>query len=525
MSEMPTQVRGLLEGAVGEGAHGSPLYLDPTSSDEREAIEYFLDRSDKGPGRYPALHQALAGGETAAPEAPLDRCMLVDAGATDEGTATAQTWLGSDGGAFLSGVHTLLVDRDGGGVLASGSRTQVGGGLVRNPTGPEALAATPRMTAVSFFHAQRSPDEPVRFGLSAAAVDIAAAAKKVTVEEPVSTRHKRPGRVVIGMARQEGWTNSDCDYIYPSAANVEPDRLVVPCSGTAEFEEPVSLPVQNAYAGLWCDHRPLNLLRGFVLEPGFKQIAANVIAWSFPFDNQPINLTESLQFEPLPSADENLSAFFFEFQVPGKSGRPQKASVCSTSWPDKPSSGCAPVEDLEYWWHCIDAQAEVTLADNSRKKLIEIDSQVELRLLDGSNAMVEATLFDIHDSDSEDFVMKLETAGGRSLILSAEHPLMASGAPVKAVDLQPGQEIAVEGGVDQVAGCVPFPSFTGMLGNLQMAGTGTHAYFANGIAVGDFGTLAAHREKLRHDPEYMLARLPESHHQDFLSALADATAR
>jgi len=31
-------------------------YLDPKNADEREAIEYFLDRSDKNPDRYPALH-------------------------------------------------------------------------------------------------------------------------------------------------------------------------------------------------------------------------------------------------------------------------------------------------------------------------------------------------------------------------------------------------------------------------------------------------------------------------------------
>jgi hypothetical protein len=319
--------------------------------------------------------------------------------------------------------------------------------------------------------------------------------------------------------------NTDCDYIYPEVANVEPDRLVVPFEGTVEFSEPITLPPANIHTSLWCDHLPLsNWETAAELAAGFKQVSANKISWSFPFDNQPITKTKSLKYEPLPEADDNITNFIFRFQV--KVGNAlQTLSIFSTGWPDKPTGNYTKeIDNLEYWWHCVDAEAEVRLADGSTRKLIEIDNRTEVRLLSGGQSLVEATTLDAHDIDSEDVVMKLTTTAGRSLILTAFHPLMSWGAPVMARDLVSGQTIAVEGGTDQVAACVPEPEFSGLLGNLSLAATGVQAFFANGIAIGDFGTLAEYREQVRHDPDYMLPRLPESHHQDYLSGLADATA-
>lgn len=525
MVEMPTKVMALVE-RVAERGLDSLAYLDPEKEDEREAIEYFLDRAGKGADRYPALHTAKAGGGTATPATPLDHCTLVDMGKAADGTALAQAWLGSVGGSFLSGVHTMLLDVGSGEVLAFGSTTQVGGGLVRGRTGDGALAATPKMTGVSFFHAQRSPQEPLRFGLTAAPVVLPESEPTIAIGAPIEVRGKRPGRVVIGMARQEGWSNTDCDYIYPEAGSVEPDRLVVPFEGTVEFAESVMMPAVNIRTALWCDHFPLKVWEtAEQLEQGFKQESPTKISWSFPYDDLSISATKSLKYDPLPEADDNVSAFFFRFQLKSGQGELLTVSIFSTSWLDKPTSGYKKeIDDLEYWWHCVDAEAEVTLGDGSSKKLIEIDNQTEVRLLGGGNSLVEATTLDVHDIDSEDVVMKLTTSGGRSLIVSALHPAMSGGQPVMARDLQPGQEIAVEGGTDQVASCLPEAGFQGKLGNLSLAATGTQAFYANGIAVGDFGTLTAYREQVRHDPEYMLARLPESHHQDYLSGLADATA-
>lgn len=526
MTEMPTKIQALVERAAAKG-EDALTYLDPRQLDERKAIEYFLDRSGKSADRYPALHLALAHGEWSVPKAPLDQCTLVDAGRAEDGTATASTWVGSAGRPFLSGAHTMLVDRDGGGVLASGSSTQVGGGLMRNATDADAAAATPRMTGISFFHAQRSPEEPVRFGLSAAPVTPMDGELKFTIEAPIEITHTPThpvNRVVIGMARQQGWVNTDCDYVYPEAANIEPDRLVVPFVGNVEFPMNVTLPALKIRTWLWCGYTPLATLQTeSELAAGFTAPAANRIAWKFPFDDKSIRETASLRYEPFPEADDNLSAFLFKFQVMG-GGVPQPVTICSLSWPHRPSSGCGSVLDLQFWWHCVEAGAQVTLGDGSKMPLKEIDNRTEVQTVTGGKALVEATTLDIHDTDSEDIVMKLETKGGRSLVLSALHPLFVGGAPVMARDLKQGDEIAVEGGgTDHVSSCEAFPSYAGQLGNLKLAGSGTQGFYANGIAVGDFSTMSDHREETRHDPDYMLSCLPKSHHQDYLSALADAT--
>ncbi len=527
MAEIPADAMSVIERAAGNG-RDSLTYLDPGRPEERVTIEHFLDRSGKGAGRYPALHEAIGTGGVAAPDSALDSCTLLDAGRAADGTATARTWVGSDGGAFISGAHTMLLDAEGGAVLASGSQTQVGGGLVQGGTDPASSSpATPRMTAISFFHAQRSPAEPARFGLSAAPVaGRAGAVNKFNLEAPIGK--KKPGFIVIAISRTAPGHDHDCDYRYPSAADVEPDRLVVPCVGSIEFSEAVQAKPTLASTALWsvAAGTKSELLDPSKLLAGFSAPEGNVLKWSFPFDGKPMNETASLQFHPLDKVDDNVTAFFFQFQVLlGDAGNPETVTICSESWPPPYTEHCRKIESIEYWWHCADGNASVTMADRSRKPLLEVTDEDELLLPDGSTAQVQATTLDYHDELSDDPTLHLETDGGLSLVLSALHPVFVSGSPVKAEDLKLGDAIEVEGGTHHVIKCEPI-TFNGPLCNLLLAGTpAVHGFFANGIAVGDYDALATHAEETRHDLDYMLERLPESHHTDFRSALADATSR
>lgn len=528
MAEIPADAISVIERAA-ENGRDSLTYLDPGRPEERATIEHFLDRSGKGADRYPALHEAIGGGDVAVPDSAVDLCTLLDAGRALDGTATARAWVSSKGGAFISGVHTLLLDSEGGAVLASGSRTQVGGGLVQGGTDPaESAAAAPKMTAVSLFHAQRSPQDPVRFGLSATPVTgLEGAVNQFTLEAPREVKGKQPGFVVIAIARDPDHPNEDSDYRYPSAVNVEPDRLVVPCVGSVEFSEAVKAKPTAAATRLYSVaatefselREPATLLAGFSAPEG------NVLSWSFPFDDKPMNETASLQFNPLDDVDDNVTAFFFQFQVLlGEAENPETVTICSKSWPPPHTNNCIQIDSIKYWWHCIDGGAQVTLADGSKKSLIEVTDEDELRLPDGTSAAVEATTLDKRDELSDDPTYLLETAGGLSLVLSALHPVFISEGPVKVEDLTGGEPIEVEGGVDTVTKCER-TSYSGQLCNLLLAGTpAVRGFYANGIAVGDYDALTANAEATRHDLDYMLERLPESQHTDFRSALADATS-
>jgi hypothetical protein len=528
MAKIPADAMSVIERAA-ENGRDSLTYLDPGRPENRATIEHFLDRSGKGAGRYPALHEAIGAGGVATPNSAVDSCALLDAGRAPDGTATARAWVSSDGGAFISGAHTALLDSESGTVLASGSRTQVGGGLVQGGTDPaESVAATPGMTAVTFFHAQRSPGEPARFGLSVAPVaGREGAVNKHSLEAPIEVKGKQPGYVVIAIARDADHPNNDSDYRYPSAVNVEPDRLVVPCVGNVEFSESVkakptaaSTRLYSVAAGTTSELRePATLLAGFSAPEG------NSLKWSFPFDNKPIKETASLQFKPLDKVDDNVTAFFFQFQVLlGDAENPETVTICSRSWPPPHTANCIQIDSIKYWWHCADGSASVTLADRSKKPLIEVTDRDELLLPDGSTAEVEATTLDEHDELSDDPTYKLETDGGLSLVLSALHPVFVSGAPVKAEDLRVGATIEVEGGTHSVTKCEPTP-YSGALCNLLLAGApAVRGFYANGIAIGDYDALTANAEATRHDLDYMLERLPESQHTDFRSALADATS-
>lgn len=527
MSEFPAGVNEVVDRALSsEGDRHSFTYIDLGRPEGEAAIKHFLERCGKGADRYPALHEAVAKAEDGASSPAGDHCTLVDAGATEKGRATARSWVSSRERSLIAGVHTMLLDSGSGEVLASGSHTDVSTGLLRNATLADAAEATSEMTAVTFFHLQRSPEEAPRFGLAAAPIALPEVTPTINLTAPVGA--KKPNYIVIGLARQvTKKENEDCDYVYPDTVGVEPDRLVVPMVGTAEYPYPVTATT-SVYTALWCEGVPLaSRLSAQELKAGVTVSSTNnkQLTWSFPFDGKSIRETASLSYEPLVAADENTTAFMFMVQAEvGTTGRIETFAICSEMWPEEPTPACTQIKNIEYWWHCLEADAQVTLADGTKVALETITNQQEVKLLDGSAGKVEATTRDRHDTDPDDPVMRLETQAGRTLLLSSWHPVFVGGSPKEAVKLSVNDHIDVEGGTDVVTKIEEVTSHDQFC-NLKIAGQGPFGFYANGIAVGDFSTLIDHHHQTTHDPDHMLGQLPESHHQDFLSALADSTAR
>jgi hypothetical protein len=526
LAELPADVKSLIQNLSARNESGVH-YLDPQRPEEKEAIEHLLDRSEKEANDYPALYGSIGSGEANSSPRVADRCRVIDSGRTEDGRATARTWVQSPGGAFISGVHTLMLDAETGETLASGSHTQVGGGLVRNATaGDDAKEARERMTAVSFFHAQRSPEDPVRFGLAATPVAAPNTAPvQTTVVDPYERKQRGRGYVTIGLSRQGD--GGDCDYFYPEAQNVEPDRLVCPLTATAKFLEPISrLPTAaNIRAGLWSQGQTVELLPGFPVQNGISISSEDntLLEIHFRFDGKSIAQTESLQFQPLAVADDNSAYLFFECQVPLQNG-PMTITICSKDWPEDPHSDtCTEIEDLKYWWHCIQADAQVRCANGDLMPIESVDNGTEVLLEGGGTATVQATTLDRHDDEGDDPLFKLETASGRQLILSRRHPVITPQGPMATGEVQPGVLVVVEGGgTDEVVSCTQ-TQYSGSLCNLKFPTS--QAFYANGIAVGDFGAVEGLYEANRHDPDRVLPQLPESHHKDFLSALGHATSR
>ncbi len=533
MFDLHTDHRSTLLRLAAQAPTDGALALDPTDPEQHALIAQVLEASNKGPERYPELHRALDDARRGVPGTAssnqLDDCTVVDLGKDAAGRATARGWLASRGGAYISGVTTLVHGAASNELLAEGTATQVGGSLAQSATvSKEAKPATSELRAVSIFHVQQSPDTPPRFGMVARS---AAEEEEFPIVVTAPVPRTGPKAVRIGLCRMPGF-EADVDYAYPSSQNVEPDRLVCPLVASAalpykiDTSKPLLLQtkVYVKTAAAWLLLRP-----GFNPQAGAKVLGEYEVKLEYPFDKKPIFETQSLQYGVLAQANDKLSAFYYQCTVP-LIGLPKTVTftICSRDTPEEPSLNCKQIENLEYVWHCLGADTLVTLADGSQRPIAELDNSVSVRTGDGDAiAAVQATYRAFHsDNEGREPALRLVTEGGRSLLLSSWHPVITPAGPVAARDLNAGDVVLSATGEDRVRTCTT-ESYEGLVCNLHVVeGVGGYGSFlANDILVGDQLALAAHAQALRHDADYMLARLPESHHQDFLSALADATAR
>lgn len=505
------------------------LALDPSNAEHRTLIVDVLQASGKDPDRYPALHAAIESGvATAAGDA--DDGTIIDLGRDSQGRATARGWVASRGKAFISGATTIVQDGESGEILASGAATQVGGTLAQAATVSEqARGAADRMIATTIFHAQQTPDSPPRFGLVAATADTEDQPIPITVNDPQPIKQHQ-ANTLIGLCRDNAHMG-DVDYAYiePPGSNPDPDRLVVPFTGSADLSSQVDLtrPIQVATklyvaaAKAW-----LQPLSSFPLTG--QAANGNTVKWSYPFDGQVITQTASIQYEATAQANNNNpSAFFFQFTVPiqGLGSQTVTFTVCSVDTPDEPSINCQQIPDLQFWWHCVGADTKILLADGaSEAPIAEVDMSMSVRAgLGEATPAVAATTRAFHDDNGGlERCRRLVTEGGASLLLSGRHPVITPNGPVAAEDLGSGDRVLTANGSEAVASCAP-EEYDGIVYDLAVprddGEIGT--FVANGIVVGDHYSLDAYDRKTRHDPEYMLPRLPESQHQDFLSAVAD----
>ena len=157
-----------------------------------------------------------------------------------------------------------------------------------------------------------------------------------------------------------------------------------------------------------------------------------------------------------------------------------------------------------FWWHCVAAGTQVTLADGSTVPIERVDNCMRVRTGHREGTLgVEATSLGYHDDDGGVLsgVFELVTARGKTLTLTAFHPVATPLGPVAAKDLSRGAEVLAEDGVDAVSSCERI-SHEGLFFNLKLvnardralgAGLLYSTYVANGIIVGDHLAMEAHR--------------------------------
>jgi hypothetical protein len=389
-----------------------------------------------------------------------------------------------------------------------------------------------------------------------AVADALAIAVTDPIGEPEGKRDPSKDPFVIAVGRVASNTEhcKGTDYCYYTPQEVSPVLLLLPFTGEAtNIPSPITGVQPNGEikglrveAALYADNQgsldpvltpaePIPLV-----PPKVSALPGGTgLKWKFPYDKEPTHrepaLTESLKFGPTGDYNDAELWFNFNFVVPVEAPdlNPYEFGVCSGGL-STPSEKCKTISRLKFSWHCLGAGTQVTLADGSTKRIEEIENLYRVQTGMGGTLGVEATTRGLHrDGERPNSkVFRLETEQGRELTLSAVHPVITPEGPLAAMDLRPGDEVLTAAGRDAVKACKPVP-YEGLVFNLMLVDEDDRArgvsapfasFLANGIVVGDFESQAAHSKALRHDPDYMKARLPRENHTDLESALADIAA-
>ena len=519
--------------------------LDPSNPQELGAIQSCLELTGKTPQTHPGLYQDLAeaarhGGGASSDGHRLD---IIDSGVDNQGRATARVWHSCDNADYLSGSLAMAVDAGNHNLLALGSADKVGGGLAPSATrSANAVQAPEKITTVGFYHAQAKAGAVPQFGMTTKTQAVQADATGVpNITAPVISVS---GHTVIKIGLGRLTSGVDLDYFYSQDTNNNPD-MMVPFTGNIVVPFPLNYVGGDGHftSGLGLTTRLYSVsgnhfsdfIGGNPLASGVTgNTANNMVTWTFPFDNTNPTTSRSLVYQPLATANDSTSAFYFSFAIPVDNiANPIFTfNVCSYDWPDQPSVYCTQIPNLQYWWHCLAEGTLVTRADGSKVKIEDVtnEDRVNTGLNDG-NLGVEATTRGMHRTQDHEShvhgIFKLTTKQGRELIATAKHPISTPSGLVVMSALNPGDDVNCDDGLDQVYQCEPI-KFEGMFANLKLVNGEDKAnglsetvgtFIANGIVVGDHISLMQVSHANIHSLEYIKPRIPAKYHQDYESSL------
>lgn len=552
MSNVSAESLSAVSALIDQLPNGEAVALDSANAGHRAVIEAALEAAGRTAERYPALHGTLDGGGSGG-----DHLILVDHGRDSAGRATATAWHASGRDHLYSGGTLFALDGDSGALLALGHNANVGDGFVAVGTDTaEAQPAGASLKVLAVHHSVSQGGE-ARFTALAASSTLRNATlsasmsgdANITVTQPTQTPVVPPN-VRIAVARTGNPT--DVDYHYNESQNVAGDPyLIVPFLGQAtlsyEIEGTAGQPISGAqlqtqlyFVGGGVTYiMPMNptYTPNFASRVTMDQNDPYTLHWSYPYDaGASYTSTTSIVYAPQSLANEQISYFFYSFQIPVLNGpTPTVAfNVCSTNTPTEPSSQCFNVPNLWFWWHCLAAGTKIALADGNGAAIEEIDTSYRVATGDGGDLAVEATSAGSHKAASDESphlaVYRLVTDAGHELIGTGPHVVQTPRGLIPLSALCAGDEVATDGGTVQVESCEAI-DHDGMFHNLKLGDRGDRdggldddaacTYIANGIVVGDHLAQQKQHRRLTRDIEHMRPLLPDGLEADYESAIAD----
>ena len=342
----------------------------------------------------------------------------------------------------------------------------------------------------------------------------------ITNTAPVDT--KNVGYIKVCLVRSD----SDCSYTFPQ---VNGKWIVeMPLSGSATFSEAIKTdstgaPVSPAYSvaiyypdvGGGCTMPNTAFASQVTINGATATWNANPGVFGPVCSDIPGGVTVDVVYQ-----------LVMGFQ--GVTGSPLLASV--TSEQGSTVANVYRTEPMEFVYGCLAPGTLITLADGTSRAIEKIAVGDRLRGLDGRG--LEVTSYTKGPETKRLFT--IITADGKSVRMTEAHPVpLADGTVKQAHKLLVGDRMSTAAGPVAITKLTE-AAYSGDVWNLAVGGpqqskatldTASHAFFANGLLVGDARAQAHYSRRQRNDPQEILAHLPARWHRDFDSAQKRNSAR
>ena len=528
---------------------GETTPLSPADKSQNDFIRLALQIGGFTADKYPALYKTLDAG-VAAKAGPADRLMLVDAGKTDEGKATATVWVSVDGATLINGGVLFAFDAETGALVACGENTALNQGFLTCPTRAAQARAAPKSLSLLHLSHVTDPAGQARFFAMAAQAE-AGDGIQAQVTQPVILNQGHT-QVEISVGRTSSHQNNDCDYIYYwTGSNDNNPYLICPFVGSVYLSgspDLSQLTEQNLITNIVTDDgsggsRTIDLNPQYTTSQRLIDAltigdAPNKLEWSYAYDGPNKNYTDtsSIVYNRSNLQSEIQSYFYYMFNIPMQDGQPNQVFyVCSKDSPERKSVNCTEIDNLLFWWHCAVAGTPVTLESGETLAIEEIDNGHRVRSADGRTWAVRATRYGTHRSGADAAglaaLYRIETADGHRLSASGAHAIaLAAGGFRQICDIAVGDEVATLDGTAAIT-VHEVIAYDGMCYSLAIGDddemttdaypTEAAIYFAGGIGCGDHMAMRAQTQRARHDLDGILTRVDASLHKDCRSAFAD----
>jgi hypothetical protein len=516
--------------------------LDWSNPDHKAAVQAALKAAGRTAANYPTLHNPKAGSGG-------DVLQTIDRGKDKSGRATAMAWHASGANALFSGGTIFAMDGETGKVLATGYNSNVGDGFVAVSTDtPSAQKAGKSIKTLSINHTGYG-DGTVAYTAVAdgAATEDDGTDPTIEVEEPLSNVN---ANIIIALGRDAAHSSPDADYTYEEPQNLDSPYLIVPFVGLASLPYEINgtkgetipgttLITYIYYNGNSGSQVQMNTTytKNFTGAVTMNADDYTTLEWSYPFDGQSYTNTLSLVYNQQALVNDTVSYFFYSFTIPvlGSPNPTYQFAVCSCNTPNETTGYCKQIQNIQFWWHCLAAGTQVTLADGSMDAIEKLSNKNRVRTgQDGKDLAVEATSRGGHKASRNDApharVYRLKTDQGQELTATGSHPVMTPSGLTPLFGLSAGDAVSTDKGTAKVASCDAI-DYKGEFYDLKLGDASDRAaglkadaictYVANGIVVGDHIALRVQRKARARDIEFMRPFLPKGLDTDYASAIAD----